>query len=196
MARQPVNLIETMCCYLFDKGPGLDVHQMTITGPIRLIKGVEEIEQQRITTRFLGDRNGRSDSDYAESILRPLVDKAFRHPATKLQLEKYTSIALEHVADGHRFEDGIHLTCAPCSVHPNFLYRGHREGELDDYDLAARLSFFLTSSPPDTSLQKFAALGKLSESDHLEAQTRRLLKHHRLKLPFLPSQVNGSICEF
>ena len=50
---------------------------MTITGPIRLIKGVEEIEQQRITTRFLGDRNGRSDSDYAESILRPLVDKAF-----------------------------------------------------------------------------------------------------------------------
>ena len=181
MARQPVNLIETMCCYLFDKGPGLDVHQMTVTGPIRLIKGVEEIEQQRITKRFLGDRNGRSDSDYAESILRPLVDKAFRRPATKLQLEKYTSIALEHIADGHRFEDGIHLALRALLCSPNFLYRGHREGELDDYDLAARLSFFLTSSPPDTSLQKFAALGKLSESDHLEAQTRRLLKHHRLK---------------
>ena len=87
MARQPVNLIETMCCYLFDKGPGLDVHQMTrCARSVRFawayIKGVEEIEQQRITTRFLGDRNGRSDSDYAESMKWAvlLLIRPFRRP--------------------------------------------------------------------------------------------------------------------
>ena len=41
MARQPVNLIETMCCYLFDKGPGL-THEMTVTGPIRLIRALRK----------------------------------------------------------------------------------------------------------------------------------------------------------
>ncbi|MEM8952598.1 MAG: DUF1587 domain-containing protein [Verrucomicrobiota bacterium] len=33
-ARQPVNLVETMCCYLFEKGPGIDIHRMEVTGPL------------------------------------------------------------------------------------------------------------------------------------------------------------------
>ena len=45
MSRQPVNLVETMCCYLFEKGPGIDVHHMSVTGPIRLIEDDEEIVQ-------------------------------------------------------------------------------------------------------------------------------------------------------
>ncbi|MEM1442382.1 MAG: DUF1587 domain-containing protein, partial [Verrucomicrobiota bacterium] len=34
MARSQVNLVETMCCYLFEKGPGIDVHRMAVTGPL------------------------------------------------------------------------------------------------------------------------------------------------------------------
>ncbi|MEM1296130.1 MAG: DUF1592 domain-containing protein, partial [Verrucomicrobiota bacterium] len=61
------------------------------------------------------------------------------------------------------------------------LYRGQREGQLDDFDLATRLSFFLTSSPPDSSLKKAAANGTLSNPTTLEEQARRLLKHNRVK---------------
>lgn len=181
MARQPVNLVETMCCYLFEKGPGIDVRRMAVTGPIRLIEDVEEVEQRKTTARFLGERKGRDDREYAEAVLRPLVDTAFRRPATSAQVEKYVALALDHRAAGHRLEDGLHLALRALLCSPNFLYRGQRQGKLDDYDLAARLSFFLTGSPPDASLQKVAAAGKLSEPAALEAQTRRLLKHHRVK---------------
>lgn len=181
MARSQVNLVETMCCYLFEKGPGIDIHRMAVTGPIRLIEDVEEVEQQRITQRFLGEREGRDDRAYAEAILRPLINAAFRRPASDTQVDKYLSIALQHQAKGHRFEDGIHLALRAVLCSPNFLYRGQREGELDDYDLATRLSFFLTSSPPDASLRKAAANGTLSDPATLEEHTRRLLKHNRIK---------------
>lgn len=181
MARQPVNLVETMSCYLFSTGPAVDIHRMAITGPIRLIEDDEEVAQDKITARFMGEREGRDDRAYAESILRPLIDTAFRRPATDAQVDKYLNIALNHQADGHRFEDGIHLALRAVLCSPSFLYRGQRQGQLDDFDLAARLSFFLTSSPPDTTLQKFAANGELSYPAVLEAQTRRLLAHNRVK---------------
>ena len=170
-----------MLCYLFDKGPGISVHRMAVTGPIRLVEDIEEIARQKTTERFMGKRQGRNDRDYAEAILKPLVDSAFRRPATEEQLGKYLDLALKHQGDGHRLEDGLHLALRALLCSPNFLYRGQREGELDDYDLAARLSFFLTSSPPDESLKKSAAKGKLSDPVELEAQVRRLFKHYRIK---------------
>lgn len=181
MARSQVNLVETMCCYLFEKGPGIDVHRLAITGPIRLIEDIEEVEQRKATSRFMGERGGRDDREYVEAILRPVIDSAFRRPATDAQVDKYLSIALRHQADGHRFEDGLHLALRAVLCSPNFLYRGQREGLLDNYDLATRLSFFLTSSPPDAALNKFAASGKLSDPAVLEEQARRLLKHNRVK---------------
>jgi len=181
MSRQPLVLVETMCCYHFSKGPGLNVHRMSISGPVRLVEDERDIEQRKITNRFLGERKGRNDREYAEAILRPLVNAAFRRPATDAQVEKYLNIALNHQADGHRFEDGIHLALRAVLCSPNFLYRGQREGKLDDYDLAARLSFFLTSAPPDTLLQKLASKGQLSQPAKLEEQTRRLLNDRRVK---------------
>ena len=73
------------------------------------------------------------------------------------------------------------ISCAPCSAHRIFSTVGKREGQLDDYDLATRLSFFLTSSPPDTLLQKLANKGQLSDQTVLEEQTRRLLKDKGVK---------------
>ena len=181
MARQPVAIVETMCCYLFEKGPGINIHRMAIAGPIRLIADREDLAQEKITAAFLGKRAGRDDREYAEAILRPLIHTAFRRPATDAQVDSYLDIALQHQADGHGFEDGIHLALRAVLCSPNFLYRGQREGRLDDYDLATRLSFFLTSAPPDTHLKKLAAKGKLSNPEVLQEQTRRLLGDKRVK---------------
>jgi len=181
MSRQPVSLVETICCYLFEKGPGIDVNHMSVTGPIRLIEDDEEIARQKITERFIGKRQGRNDREYAAAILKPLIDSAFRRPASEEQVEKYLQVVLRHKAEGHRFEDGIHLALRALLCSPNFLYRGHRQGQLDEHDLATRLSFFLTNCPPDASLQKAAASGKLSNPKDLEFHTRRLLKHNRVK---------------
>ncbi len=180
MASHPFPIVRTMSCYLFDKGPGIDIHRMAITGPLRLIADREDVAQEKITARFMGERAGRDDREYAETILRPLIDTAFRRPATEAQLEEYVTIALQHQASGYRFEDGIHLALRAVLCSPNFLYRGQREGQLDDYDLATRLSFFLTGGPPDSLLRTLAAKGRLSEPAELETQARRLLKERQV----------------
>ena len=97
----------------FEKGPGIDIHRMAITGPLRLIEDVEEAEQKRITERFLGKRGERDQ--YAEAILRPLIIR-LSSSSHKEQVEKYLNMALRHQAKGHRFEDGIHLALRACSV--------------------------------------------------------------------------------
>lgn len=181
MARQSVNTVETMCCFRFFTGPGIDVHGMSINGPIQVLEDEESIKQKERTARFLRERGRRDDRAYAEAILEPVLNKAFRRPVTGKQLATYVDIVLGHQQQGHGFEEGIHLAvrAALCSTH--FLFREFREGPLDDYDLAARLSYFLTSSPPDARLAKLADAGELSNPEVLEEETRRLLKHHKVK---------------
>ncbi|MEM7147513.1 MAG: DUF1592 domain-containing protein [Verrucomicrobiota bacterium] len=181
MARQPVNLIETMSCFRFSTGPAIDIHRMAVIGPLRLIKDKDEEAQKHITARFMGERKDRSDREYAEAILRPFLDKAFRRPATDHQVKQYVDIALSHQGNGRRFEDGIHLALRTALCSPNFLYRGHRAGTLDDYDLATRLSYFLHGAPPDDTLRKLAEGGELSDPIVLEEQARRLLAHNRVE---------------
>ena len=181
MARQGVNTVETMCCMRFFTGPGINVHGMSLTGPIRLLEDEETRHQKIRTARFLGERGDRDDKTYAEAVLQPVLDKAFRRPVTDEQLARYVGIVLSHQQNGHSFESGVHLALRAtlCSTH--FLFREVREGPLDDYNLAARLSYFLASSPPDTRLAKLAAAGELSNPIVLEEETRRLLRHHKVK---------------
>lgn len=181
MARQSVNTVETMSCFRFFTGPGIDIHGMSIVGPIRILEDKETRRQKYRTARFLGEREGRDDKAYAEAILQPVLSKAFRRPVTDKQLASYVRLVLDHQQQGHSFENGIHLAlrAALCSTH--FLFREYREGPLDDYDLAARLSYFLTSSPPDARLAKLADDGELSKPKVLEEETWRLLKHHKVK---------------
>ncbi len=160
-------------------GPALDIHSVVVTGPNRLIEDKEAQEQRRRTEKFLGQREGRSDGDYATTILAPFLGQCFRRPPTKQQVKKYVDIALSHHADGHRFEDGIHLAMRAALCSPSFLYRGTTEGKLDEYDLATRLSYFLWSAPPDAALRKAAAAGKLSDPKVLAEQTQRLLRDRR-----------------
>ena len=64
---------------------------------------------------------------------------------------------------------------------PKYLYlvRAGKEGKgtsrLSDFELAARLSFFLWSSQPDAELMGLAKQGKLSDAKVLQEQANRLL---------------------
>ena len=156
-------------------GPALDLGNATVEGPLRLVEDNEMKEQRLRTARFMGERQGRSDGEYASAILQRFLDRAFRRPATADQVDKYVGMALSHAGEGNRFEDGIHLAIRAAFCSPSFLYRGLEDGQLDEFDLASRLSYFLTSSPPDEKLLRRAAAGSLSDPDTLEKETRRLL---------------------
>jgi hypothetical protein len=166
---------------LTEDGPALDIHGVTFLGPTELKESRDDIAQRQRTERFLGERKGRSDREWAKAVLRPTLEKAFRRPPTDEQTKAYVDIAAAHVDAGNRFEDGIHLAVRTMLCSPHFLYRNHREGALDDYDLAARLSYFLSLGPPDSRLIKLAGEGKLHEPHVLKVETERLLKHYRAR---------------
>ena len=165
---------------LIRHGPAVDIVKATIDGPLRLVEDNEMKAQRLRTEKFMGERQGRTDREYATAILQRFLSKAFRRPATSEQVAKYVAIVIEHTADGRRFKDGVHLAIRAALCSPQFLYRGSEEGVLDDYDLASRLSYFLSGSPPDEKLLALAAKGELSEPHRLAAETRRLISSNRV----------------
>ena len=137
---------------MYRYGPAVDLTGLEVEGPLRLVEDEETRARMALTRGFLGVREeGAADLEHAEAVLRRFLTRAFRRPASEEQVRSYVGLVesqMEEVS-GSRLEDGLHLAVRRALVSPRFLYRGLRPGRLDDFDLASRLSFFLTSSPPD-----------------------------------------------
>ena len=135
-------------------GPAIDLSGFEVIGPLRLVEDDETRARRARSERFLGpERPGLTDRERIEGVLRRFLPRVFRRPASDKQVRTYADIAEGHVAKtpGGRVEDGLHLAVRRALVSPLFLYRGLRADEFDDFDLATRLSFFLTSHPLTTS---------------------------------------------
>ncbi len=159
-------------------GPALDLAGIEVVGPLRLIED-DAMRARRVRSeRFLGTRSvGATDRQYVEAVLRRFLSRAFRRPVSVEQVQAYADMVQQHVAQspGKRLEDGLHLAVRRTLVSPLFLYRSVGAGRLDGFDLASRLSFFLTSGPPDERLLALAAAGALSDGEVLAAEVDRLL---------------------
>lgn len=167
---------------LFRFGPAIDIADLEIEGPLRLIEDDEFRQRETRARRFLGERSpGWTQRDHAEAVLRRFLGRAFRRPATEDQVRTYAELVARHVEEnpGERLEDGLHLAVRRALVSPRFLYRGLRPGPLDAFDLASRLSYFLTSSPPDGRLAQLARAGSLTDPAVLAQEVERLIASPR-----------------
>jgi len=176
-------------------GPAIDIAQLEVNGPVRLVDDQKQLDRRARTARFLGQRASsnppfhssifttQNSPAFARQVLQRLLTDAFRRPVDTVTLDQYTTLVLDHVSeqDGRRLEDGLHLAVRMALCSPRFLYRGRADGQLDAYDLASRLSYFLHGSPPDATLLAKAADGSLTTPDVLESQARRLLKSGKTK---------------
>ena len=161
-------------------GPGLDVHGATIVGPLGPLADPDLARRLGLEEApLLPPRQGEDERTYLDAYLRPLLFAACRRPVPEAVASRYAEAALAHARERGRIEDGIHLAVRAILCSPDFLYRESRDGPLDDYGLAARLSFFLWSAPPDEQLYELAARGALSDPDVLAREAERLLAHER-----------------
>ncbi|MFT5128831.1 MAG: hypothetical protein ACI8W8_002450, partial [Rhodothermales bacterium] len=76
-------------------------------------------------------------------------------------IDSFLSIAVQHWEAGHSFEEGMHLLLRNILISPRFLYRCIDQG-MDDFDLATRMSYFLTQGPPDATLIDLAQRSRLA----------------------------------
>lgn len=136
---------------------------------------------------------------YAESVgptnveddlrlrLKPFLTRAFRQPVSAETLERYVAFAQRQIAAGVEFTEAMKLVSAATIASPRFLYLYDKssvidgDAQVDDFELASRLSFFLWGSIPDESLINLAEAGELHETDALDSQIDRMLADHRLK---------------
>ncbi|MCB1212305.1 MAG: DUF1592 domain-containing protein, partial [Verrucomicrobiales bacterium] len=112
----------------------------------------------------------------SRSGLSAFAVAAFRRPVEVDDVEPYFKLFDAEFAESHDYLSAIRTAAVAILCSPDFLYLQEPEGRLNDRQLAARLSFFLTRSAPDADL----LAAELSKPAVLQAQTERLLKSETL----------------
>lgn len=123
----------------------------------------------------------------AEAALGPLLDRAFRRPATP---EERRGVMAHHDrlrAGGFDDRESLAAAAARILAAPAFLYRIERDGPigqdrpLDGFELGTRLSYFLWSTMPDDELMAAAGRGGLADDDAIRGQVRRMLRDEKVR---------------
>ena len=127
--------------------------------------------------------SGVTDTTCFRSFVERFGRLAWRQPLTAAQLDRESALAATLAQTFGNATDGLRATTNAILLSPNFLYRLER-GEPDSastfwrysgYEMASRLSYFLTNSGPDDALLQAAAQSKLTTVDGVRAEAGRLL---------------------
>ncbi|MGC1460304.1 MAG: DUF1592 domain-containing protein [Steroidobacteraceae bacterium] len=122
----------------------------------------------------------------AEKIARHLATEAFRRPVTDDDVNVLMKFYETGRSDPGGFDSGVIELITAILSSPDFLYRAisapataGESRQLDDLELASRLSFFLWNEGPDDQLLALATRHQLSNNAVLDAQVERMLKDPR-----------------
>jgi cytochrome c553 len=125
--------------------------------------------------------------DAVRARLRRFMNRAFRRPVPEALLNRYTQHVHRQIDSGMGFTEAMKEAASAVLSSPRFLYLYNRPmaadktEQLDNYDLASRLSFFLWGSIPDDALLKLAGNGELAKPAVRSAQVNRMLASPKLK---------------
>jgi len=120
----------------------------------------------------------------AGKVLAPLLERAFRRPVTQQEQKRILDIFQLAYKREKQYERSLQIALQAILVSPQFLFRIERDSKLeldsqgenlDDYELASRLSYFLWSSMPDDELFELAKRGILHQDKILAQQVNRML---------------------
>ena len=92
-------------------------------------------------------------------------------------MKPFVELVKKELAAEFSFEQAVRVGLTAILVSPDFLSLREKPGKLDDFALAARLSYFLWSTMPDAELLALAEKGRLSQPEALRGQVERMLKH-------------------
>jgi len=127
------------------------------------------------------DDKPKSRRDAARISITALVRRAYRRPPLAMDVERVLTVFDQIERSGATFERSLRSAMKLVLVSPNFLFRveatttGTQPSEIDHYEMAARLSYFLWSSMPDEELFTLAAAKKLHDPLVIEQQVMRMV---------------------
>lgn len=177
-------------------GPRVSVDWLEIFGPIDPFPSLGymrlfgEVPLRRTSFRDAGSLAPYSESPKsdAERLIRSLLPIAFRRPVDEELANYFVGIAHDRIDSGDSFLEAMvaAYTTLLCSPHYLYLIESPPDPDvandrLDDYAIAARLSYFLWGSMPDEELVRLASDGVLSQPATMEQQVERMLRDPKSK---------------
>ncbi|MDA7903755.1 DUF1592 domain-containing protein [Mariniblastus sp.] len=163
-----------------DGYPGVAFHWLEVEGPIieqwppasyRELFG--EVPFKKMG-RYVVAVSEQPLSD-ARKLLTGFMNRAYRRPVATAEFDRFYGYAKQLLKEDQTFTEAMIATYSAVLASPEFLFHCGQPGELDDFALAERLSFFLGESMPDEQLRALARRGKLREPETLRAEVDRLL---------------------
>jgi hypothetical protein len=152
--------------------------------PVLLQAVFFEAERQ---ARALGDTavggcQGKPSATCGKTWVTDFVRQAFRRPLTDVENLRYGAL-FDAGAAAMDMALGVSLAATAALISPNFLYQ-IRLGEpapgdaasLTQFEIASKLSYFLTGGPPDHLLDEAARAGKLGSRAERTSQAGRLFE--------------------
>jgi hypothetical protein len=122
-----------------------------------------------------------AEIDRTYAALQAFADRAYRRPITHAEMYRLMRFVEAVMNDGESADAGLKLALKAVLVSAHFLFRieANPDRLTSDFELAARLSYFLWSSMPDEELFRLAAGEQLRDARTLVQQVRRMLRDPR-----------------
>jgi len=131
---------------------------------------------------FIDSPHRNAPEAYANAILDSFATKAFRRPVTTDELSGLLQVWRVSYSEHADFVQSIQDALSVVLTSPQFLFlvensQGPEAEDLDEYELASKLSYFLWNSPPDQRLLDLASSGTLRQT--LASEVDRLIDDRR-----------------
>lgn len=118
----------------------------------------------------------------AQKALGEFATKAYRRPVTTEELDRLVKVFQYGAKATGVYESGMQLACQAVLCNPNFLFRVELDGSnkgtrnLNPYEVASRLSYFMWSSMPDDTLFAYAKNGEILKPEVMAEQVKRMIQ--------------------
>lgn len=123
-----------------------------------------------------------SDDNFRK-IIAGLGKWLLRGPLDDREVAAYLAVSQAVVKEKGGFAEAVKYVLEAMLQSPRFIYRMEQQRDnaarLDNYELAARLSYILWGGPPDQELYRAADAGELSDRGRVAAQVERMLADPR-----------------
>jgi hypothetical protein len=168
--------------------PAIWIDWVELEGPHSASKANTRSPLQAVLDRNSSstERHGASmEAEQARAILTDFANAAFRRVKPEAEfIDQLVAIYETRRKAGDSFDEAIRTPLSVILASPGFLYLYEPGDEaerrqLNDRELAVRLSYFLWSGPPDTELLQLAEQNKLHLPEVLRQQVDRLIADPR-----------------
>lgn len=140
-------------------------------------------EVPKETHSIFGGISRTPKDNEAENLFRRFVLKMYHHqPVPGTMIKDMNSLFKYNRRKGSSFWDAASVSLACALASPNLIYIIEKDVELDQLDIANRLSLMLWSSVPDETLIQLAKQGELTKPEIYAQQFERMIqddKAHR-----------------